>query len=277
MSPSIPSSHSTQPIGVFDSGIGGLTVAAALRRRLPAERLLYLGDVARLPYGTKSPETVVRYALQAARFLVGRDIKLLVVACNTASAHALAALAASLAPLPVLGMVEAGAAAAVAASAGGGIVVAATEGTTTSGAYPRAIAALRPQARVGQVACPLFVAFAEEGLTTGPIAEAVVRAALADAFAPGSGNDTLLLGCTHFPLLMPALRAVLGPGPALVDCGEAVAEQAAALLARAGLAAPPGPGGVTLAATDGIRRVARHAAALLPELGEAPVVELVDL
>lgn len=277
MSQPIPSPYSTQPIGVFDSGIGGLTVAAALRRRLPAERLLYLADVARLPYGTKSPQTVVRYALQAARFLAGRDIKLLVVACNTASAHALPALAAALAPLPVLGMVAAGAAAAVRASRGGGIVVAATEGTTASGAYPRAIAALLPEARVSQVACPLFVAFAEEGLTHGPIAEAVVRASLGEAFAAGGDCDTLLLGCTHFPLLRPALQAVLGPGPAVVDCGEAVAEQAAALLERSGLAAPPGPGGITLAATDAIRRVARHAAALLPELGDAPVVELVDL
>jgi glutamate racemase len=273
----IPSYHSTQPIGVFDSGIGGLTVAAALRHRLPAERLLYLGDVARLPYGTKSPETVVRYALQAARFLVGRGIKLLVVACNTASAHALPALAEALAPLPVLGMVEAGAAAAAAASLTGGIVVAATEGTTRSGAYPQAIARLWPDARVSQVACPLFVAFAEEGLTDGPIAEAVVRDSLGDRFAAAAGNDTLLLGCTHFPLLLPALRAVLGPGPALVDCGEAVAAQAAALLARTGLAAPPGPGGITLVATDSARRVSRHAAALLPELGDTPAVELVDL
>ncbi len=277
LSSSRPAPDPSLPIGVFDSGVGGLTVAAALRRRLPAEHLLYLGDVARLPYGTKSPATVVRYALQAAHFLVRRGVKLLVMACNTASAHALGEVAEALAPLPVLGVVEAGAAAAAAASRTGGIVVAATEGTTASGVYPRAIAARRPDARVSQVACPLFVALAEEGMTAGPIAEAVVRASLGERFAAPAGNDTLLLGCTHFPLLVPALRAALGHGPALVDCGEAVADQAATLLAAHGLTAPEGAGGIRLAATGGAGRVARHAAALLPGWTGGTPVEEVDL
>jgi len=266
------------PIGVFDSGIGGLTVATALRRRLPSEHLLYLGDVARQPYGTKAPKTVVRYALQAARFLVGRGVKMLVVACNTASAHGLEAVKRAHPDLAVLGVVEAGARAAAAGSRQGGIVVAATEGTCESGAFPRAIAAHRPDARVTQRACPLFVALAEEGLGHGPIAEAVAQEYLGALFAPGSGNDTLLLGCTHFPLLVPALMAVLGPAPLLIDCGEAVAAQAAALLAERDLLAPLGTiGGITMVATDAAPRVTRLAARLLAESDEPPQVELVDL
>jgi glutamate racemase len=266
------------PIGIFDSGIGGLTVAASLRRHLPAERLLYLGDVARLPYGTKSPSTVVRYAEQAARFLVGRGIKLLVIACNTASAHALAVLTEALAPLPVLGVVDAGAAAAARQSSTGGIVVIATEGTTRSGVFPRTITALRPDARVSQIACPLFVSLAEEGLTEGPIAEAMIRETLAAYFAPDQGNDALLLGCTHFPLLIPALQSVLGSAPPhLVDCGEAIALIAKDLLTAHSLTAPTGPGGITLFTTEGAPRFARMAQRLLPDLGGCPEVELVDL
>lgn len=271
---SLPTPCRTLPIGIFDSGVGGLTVAAALRRRLPAEHLLYLGDMARLPYGTKSPETVLRYAAQAGRFLAARGIKLLVVACNTASAHALGHLAESLPPLPVLGVVEAGAAAAAGAAADGRILVLATEGTCASGAFPRAIAARRPGAQVRQIPCPLFVALAEEGLAEGAIAEAVAR-----HYLQGSdGEGTVVLGCTHFPLLVPTLRRVLGPRPTLVDCGEAVAEATAALLAERGLAAPEdSAGGVSLAATDTADRFARLAFHLLPELGPRPPVERVDL
>jgi glutamate racemase len=198
------------PIGVFDSGVGGLTVASAMRNRLPNEDLLYLGDTARLPYGTKSPETVVRYALRAADFLVGQGVKMLVVACNTASAHALAALADAHKSLPVLGVVEAGALAAAHASPLGAIAVIATEGTCRSGAFSRAIFAHRPQAVVTPVACPLFVALAEEGLTDGPIAEAIAARYL-DGLFPA--NDTMVLGCTHFPLLSATLRRIIGPTP----------------------------------------------------------------
>jgi len=266
------------PIGVFDSGVGGLTVAAALRRRLPSEHLLYLGDIARQPYGTKTSKTVARYALQAARFLERRRVKMLVVACNTASAHALEALVRAHPGLPIVGVVEAGARAAASRSPGGGIVVAATEGTCASGAFPRAIRALRPEARVTQVACPLFVALAEEGFTQGPIAEAVVKDYLGRHFADGAGNDTLLLGCTHFPLLAPALGAALGDAVNLVDCGEAVAAEAAGLLAAYGLAAPAGAaGGVSLLATEAADRLARLGGRLLAESGDPPKVELVDL
>ncbi|CAA7612714.1 glutamate racemase [Magnetospirillum sp. UT-4] len=264
-------------IGIFDSGVGGLTVASALRRRLPAETLTYLGDTARLPYGTKSPETVVRYALQAADYLAAGGIKMLVVACNTASAHALPALVARHPGLPVLGVVEAGAAAAARASASGRIVVAATEGTCRSGRFPATITALRPTAEVSQVACPLLVAVAEEGLGDSPIAEAMARSYLADRFAGHGAADCLVLGCTHFPLLVPAIRRVIGPRPVLVDCAEAVAEQAAALLAERGLARQGGAGGLALIATDSPERFRRMAARLFPGLGSNLAVTLADL
>lgn len=271
-------SPSRLPVGVFDSGVGGLTVAAALRRRLPGESLLYLGDIARLPYGTKSPATVTRYALNAAAFLARRGIKLLVVACNTASAHALDALAEAHPDLAVLGVVEAGAAAAARQSRSGRIVVAATEGTCRSGAFARAIQAHRPDAQVAQVPCPMFVALAEEGLTEGPIAEDMVRHYLAEHFHGPDAADCLVLGCTHFPLLANSLRKVLGPEVALVDCAEAVAGQAASALAEIGLTAPEGTaGGLSLIATDAPDRFARIAIRLFPALGEVPPVELANL
>jgi glutamate racemase len=261
------------PIGVFDSGVGGLTVAAALRRRLPREQLLYLGDVARLPYGTKSPATVERYALKASEFLVRRGVKMLVVACNTATAHALDSLMRAHPDLPVLGVVEAGAETAARASRSGRIVVAATEGTCRSNAFARTIAACRPNAQVVQVPCPLFVALAEEGLTEGPIAEDMVRHYLAPHFTGPDAADCLVLGCTHFPLLAGALRKALGDGPILVDCAEAVAAQAAGVLTEPA----PGPGGLSLIATDAPERFGRMALKLFPGLGAVPHVELADL
>jgi len=160
-----------RPIGVFDSGMGGLTVMRALMARLPHESFVYLGDTARLPYGSKSPETVTRYAVQCARALSEHRIKLLVVACNTASAVALPALEAALKPTPIVGVIEPGADAAAKAAPLGRIAVIATEGTVKGGAYVRAIHARNPNAVVTQQACPLFVALAEEGLTEGAIAE----------------------------------------------------------------------------------------------------------
>lgn len=274
----VPNATATLPIGVFDSGVGGLTVAAALRRRLPHEALLYLGDIARLPYGTKSPATVERYALKAADFLVARGIKLLVVACNTASAHALTALSRAHPDLPVLGVIEAGAAAAARLSSTGNIVVAATEGTCRSDAFARAILAKRPDARVSQIPCPLFVALAEEGLTDGPIAESMTHHYLGAQFATPEPPDCLVLGCTHFPLLTGALRRTLGDGPVLVDCAEAVAEQTEQLLIAGKLTAPTdNSGGLSLIATDAPDRFARIATRLFPALGEVPTVELANL
>ena len=171
-----------RPIGIFDSGVGGLTVLRALRERLPAKSLLYLGDTARLPYGTKSPETIARYAVQAAGLLVERGIKLLVVACNTASAHALDALRDAYPDIEVTGVIEPGAEAACAASASGRIAVIATESTAKAGAYQHAIHRIRNDAEVVTQACSVFVALAEEGWLDGPVAEAAAQRYLAPLF-----------------------------------------------------------------------------------------------
>lgn len=270
------------PIGVFDSGVGGLTVLRALRAALPDERFIYLGDTARLPYGTKSGETVTRYAEQAARVLVARGIKVLVVACNTASAVALGHLEAVFAPLPVIGVIEPGAAAACAASVSGEIAVIATEGTVRGGAYERAIRAARPAAEVVSVACQLFVALAEEGWASGPIAEAVARRYLAGVVGERPALDCLVLGCTHFPVLREAIAAATGPRVRLVDSAETTAEVVATCLLRSGLRAGhgtrgPGHAGVRFLATDAPARFVRVGAVFLGEAIAPADVELVDL
>lgn len=297
---------SSAPIGVFDSGVGGLTVLRALREQLPGEPLLYLGDTARLPYGSKSAGTVVRYAEQCARVLVARGVKLLVIACNTASAVALEHLREVFHPLPVIGVVEPGAEAACAVSRSGEIVVIATEGTVRGGAYERAIRARRPDARVVQTPCPLFVALAEEGWVGGPIAEAIAHRYLDTVLREHPGADCLVLGCTHFPVLRAAISAVVGPHLALVDSADTTARVVARELAARGLlhtdaagrsgpnhalaevSAEPGKptpaagqGSVRFLATDAPTRFARVGAvfmgeALAPEL-RPEAVELVDL
>jgi glutamate racemase len=269
------------PVGVFDSGVGGLTVLRALARELPCEDFLYLGDTARLPYGTKSPESIRRYALQAAELLKSRGVKCLVVACNTASAVALDALAAGFSPVPVLGVLEPGAAAACRATRSGRVAVIATESTVQGGAYQRAIARRLPGAVVTARACPLFVALAEEGWTEGPIVEAVAHRYLDEMFAGDAGvrPDTLVLGCTHFPVLAPTLQRVLGPGVTVVDSAGTTAATLAGTLAERGLARPPGPSGGTigLLATDGAERFARVGGIFLGRPLGAAQVEIVDL
>lgn len=272
---------SALPIGVFDSGVGGLTVLRALRAALPDERFIYLGDTARLPYGTKSGETVTRYAEQAARVLVARGIKLLVVACNTASAVSLDHLAGVFAPLPVIGVIAPGAAAACAASRSGRIAVIATEGTVRGGAYERAIRAVRPDAAVVSAPCQLFVALAEEGWVQGPIAEAIARRYLEPVLTGAPELDCLVLGCTHFPVLREAIAAAAGPGVALVDSAETTTAVVAACLLRSGLRAPAGAAagrpGVHFLATDAPVRFARVGAVFLGEAIAPEDVELVDL
>ncbi len=266
------------PIGVFDSGVGGLTVLRALRRELPLESFVYLGDTARLPYGTKSAGTISRYAVQAARALVERGIKLLVVACNTASAVAIDELRAQWPGLPVIGVVEPGAEAAVAASRTGRIAVIGTESTIRGGAYTRAIAALAPDARVLGRACPLFVALAEEGWTDGAIAEAIAREYLATLVAD---VDALVLGCTHFPLLAPAIARVVGPEITIVDSAATTAAavvrrlEAGDLLARVDGAKPDRR--CVMLATDGRERFARVGAGFLGMPLAPDDVEIVDL
>jgi glutamate racemase len=268
------------PIGVFDSGVGGLTVLRAIRAALPRESTVYLGDTARVPYGTKSRDSVLRYSLQASDQLVRRGIKLLVVACNTASALSLPELRAHLAPLPVVGVVEPGAQAAVAASSRRRHLVLATEATAAQRAYTRAIRALSPDAEVEEIACSLFVALAEEGWTDGPVAAAAARAYLGEIAArPDPARPhTVFLGCTHFPLLAAEIRAALGPGPSIVDSATATAHAVDALLERERLARTAAASAeLHLLVTDGAARFARLGSRFLGEPVAIADVEVVDL
>ncbi len=219
-------------IGVFDSGIGGLTVLKEIARLLPGENTVYLGDTARVPYGSKSKETIIRYAFEDALFLIRRDIKLLVVACNTASAYAVGELQKSL-KVPVIGVIEPGARRAAAATKTGNIGVIGTEGTIRSGAYTAAIKANRPDATVTTRPCPLFVPLAEEGLTEGDVARLVAESYLAPL--GDAGIDTLVLGCTHYPLLKGTIAGAVGKSVRLIDSAEAVAGEVKALLKAGGL------------------------------------------
>lgn len=260
------------PIGVFDSGLGGLTVVHALRDALPAEHLVYLGDTARVPYGPKSPATVRRYADEIAHWLLAQGVKAIVVACNTATAHALEHLR-SWAPVPVIGVIEPGARAAARATRGH-VGIIGTAGTIRSHAYQRALAALAPNARVVEQPCPLFVPLVEEGWTEHPVTEQVAREYLAPLAA--DGVDTVVLGCTHYPLLAPVLARVLPPGTTLIDsAAETARETAAVLTGRALRNAGTVAGSLRLAATDAPEAFATLAARFLG----APVerVELVAL
>jgi glutamate racemase len=221
------------PIGVFDSGIGGLTVMHALMDRLPHESMVYFGDTARVPYGPKSPATVVRFSFENVELLTGRGIKAVVVACNTATAHALPALRGRF-DLPIVGVVGPGARAAVAATRSGRVGVIGTYGTIGSGAYEKALRAIRPDLEIVSRACPLFVPLAEEGMTDHPAARLIA----AEYLAPfgDDGIDTLILGCTHYPLLKPVIGETVGPGVTLIDSAEETARETAALLAERRLA-----------------------------------------
>lgn len=218
-------------IGVFDSGVGGLTVVSALRRRLPRESILYLGDTARLPYGSKSPDTVTRYTRKNIDFLTERGVKAVVVACNTASALALPNLDPH---VPTWGVIEPGARKAAEVSRGR-VGVIATEATVRSDAYPKALRRLRPDLEILSRACPLFVPLVEEGWHDDSVTEEVARRYLEPILE--AGVDTLVLGCTHYPLLKPVLSRVAGPDVALVDSAEVVAEVVAQGLAEQGLEA----------------------------------------
>jgi glutamate racemase len=223
--------HPEAPIGVFDSGVGGLTVLRTLIEKLPHEHTVYLGDTARVPYGTRSAETVTRYALLCARHLAQHGIKMLVVACNTVSAHSLPALAEAL-PIPVVGVIEPGAQAAASRTRGGTIAVLATPGTVASGAYQAALRRLAPLSSVLARACPLFVPLAEEGWIDGEVPRLAAERYLADLRRVA---DTVLLGCTHYPLLAKVIAQVMGPDIALVDSADATADAVASLLAGRGL------------------------------------------
>lgn len=264
--------------------MGGLTVLRALHDELPHERFIYLGDTARLPYGTKSADTVVRYALQAADALVGRGIKALVVACNTASAAALPSMRDRYRDLPLIGVVEPGVEAAVTATRSGRIAVIGTEATVRGGAYQRAISRRRPDAIVTAVACQLFVALAEEGWTSGAVARTTAQRYLAPMFAPGVGSmsaavaDTLVLGCTHFPMLYAVIREVVGDAVTIVDSAATTARAARALLSERGLLRlDENQAQMSFLVTDGGARFAAIGARFLGCDIDLRAVELIDL
>ena len=212
-------------IGIFDSGIGGITVLSEVLSLVPAADVVYLGDCARLPYGTKSPKTIIRYSIQCARFLASKDIDMLVVACNTASSHALPALEEAL-HIPVVGVVASGSRAAIAAG-GSRIGVIGTPSTIRSGAYESTLTALDPRVRVFSQACPLFVPLVEEGWFDDAVTEQVAHRYLDGLLS--RGIDTLLLGCTHYPLLTGVIRRVAGDGIRIVDSARSTAQAVADL------------------------------------------------
>jgi glutamate racemase len=261
------SAEAARPIGVFDSGIGGLTVVSALRALLPNESIFYLGDTARVPYGGKSETTVQRYSLEIAAMLLGENAKTVVVACNTASALALSQLEKSL-PVTVTGVILPGARAAVARTRTGHVGVIGTRATIKSGAYERALRSLNPDVRVTARPCPLLVPLIEEGWLENAITDEIIMQYLRPLLE--EGIDTLVLGCTHYPLLRSAIARLLGDGVTLVDSAENCASAVRELLVRENLCAPEtNRGALQVALTDppdNFLRVAREALQL--EVGE---------
>ncbi|MBU3664810.1 MAG: glutamate racemase [Chthoniobacterales bacterium] len=235
-------------IAVFDSGVGGLTVVSALRRELPAEDIVYLGDTARVPYGGKSRETIERYAAEIAHLLVSEGAKMIVVACNTASALAVPRLR-DTCPVPVVGVIDPGVQAALDTTRSGHVAVIGTKATIGSAAYEHALRSARADIRVTSVACPLLVPLIEEGLLEDRITEAVLERYL--SAVRGTDADTMVLGCTHYPLLAPAIALAAGPGIRLVDSAANCARSVAAILDRENLRTPrDGEGSLAISFTD---------------------------
>ncbi|MEW6162614.1 MAG: glutamate racemase [Nitrospirota bacterium] len=221
-----------RPIGVFDSGIGGLTVLKEIMKEMPDEGTIYLGDTARVPYGIRSPETVIRYSFENTRFLFSRDIKLLVVACNTASSVSLGNIKNSI-PIPVVGVIEPGAKAAVMATRNKRIGVIGTEATIRSDSYTMSIKAIDRDIEVSGLPCPLFVPLVEEGWTEGDVVTLIAERYLKEI--KDKGIDTLVLGCTHYPLLKEVISKVMGEGVRLIDSAVEVAKEIKEILEIAGL------------------------------------------
>ena len=221
------------PIGVFDSGIGGLTVVREIIRQLPNESIIYFGDTARVPYGPKSPDTVIRYSREIVDFLRSEGVKALVVACNTATAHALSTLKEEN-DLPVIGVIEPGSRAAASATRTGRVGVIGTQGTINSRAYERAIATVEPGATITALACPLFVPLVEEGWLDTEVTRMVAREYLTPI--EQAEVDTLVLGCTHYPLLKGVIGGVVGRNVRLIDSAEETAAETGRVLAERGLA-----------------------------------------
>lgn len=262
------------PIGVFDSGMGGLTVLKSLKQSLPHESFIYLGDTARLPYGTKSPDTVLQYACQMARILIEKKIKALVIACNTATTAALTHLQGSLNHIPVIGVVQPGASAVVTATKTQRIAVMATETTIASMAYQRLITEQLPQAEISVRACSVLVALAEEGMIGNSVAKEALRYYLSEF----QNQDTLLLGCTHFPVFKPLLSALLPPGMNIVDSAEATARSLQKVLQQSNLLRLATTSAqVRYLVTDSIRRFQSVGEIFLGEVLPAEHIELIDI
>ena len=270
----MPATHDPRPIGVFDSGLGGLTSVRELFRTLPSESVIYFGDTARLPYGSKSKETVTRFALEIGAFLVRQNVKCLLVACNTASSYALETLQQRL-DIPVVGVIEPAARAAVSTSPHGRIGVMGTLGTVGSGAYPAAIARRAPGAAVISRACPLFVPLIEEGWTDHAVTRAVAEEYLVELRA--GHLESLILGCTHYPLIAPMIADLMGPAVHLVDSGAEAARDVAKLLGERGQQAA-GPPDHHFYVSDEPRNFKRIAQSFLGrELPPVTVVDQTDL
>lgn len=265
----MPATHDPRPIGVFDSGLGGLTAVRELERVLPGESVLYFGDTARLPYGSKSRETVTHFSLEIAAFLLRQNVKCLLVACNTASSHALETLTARL-EVPVVGVIEPAAGVAVAASPHGRIGVIGTYGTVGSGAYPAAIDRQAPGAAVISRACPLFVPLIEEGWIDHPVTRQVAEEYLLELRA--ANLESMILGCTHYPLIAPLIAALMGPTVTLVDSGAEAARALATLLRERGQLAPAGEVRHRFYLSDEPRNFTRIAEGFLGHPLPAPVI-----
>ncbi|MCK4304179.1 MAG: glutamate racemase [Candidatus Eisenbacteria sp.] len=271
-----PGGLRARPIGVFDSGIGGLTVVRELRRCLPGEDILYFGDTARVPYGTKSPETVIRFSRESLIFLSRRDVKLVVVACNTASAIALPVLQETVS-VPMIGVILPGVAAALKASRSRRVGVVGTEATIGSGAYERALRKADGELFIAQQSCPLFVPLAEEGWVDGDVPHLVAHHYLDPVMR--DGIDTLILGCTHYPMLRNVISQVVGASIRLVDSAEETARETAALLRRTGAENPRAHGGICrVFVSDTAQRFESIGSAFLGEqLESVTVVDQSDL
>ena len=249
-------------LGMFDSGIGGLTVLKEVRKLLPRERIIYLGDTARVPYGNRSPATVLRYSLENARFLLGKGIKMLIVACNTSSAIALPVLRRRL-PVPVVGVIDPPAREAVKRTREKRIGVIGTRATIESRAYVRAIRRLDPSLEVVSRACPLFVPLVEEGLEEDEVARVVVEKYLREVKA--AAIDVLLMGCTHYPILEPQIGKILGSGVYIVNSGRETAREVRRMLEKQGSQRNSGKGGCTYFVTDAPDRLSDLGARILGE------------
>ncbi|QMU56279.1 MAG: glutamate racemase [Candidatus Mycalebacterium zealandia] len=263
---------SSRSIGIFDSGIGGLTVVREMAKILPREKIIYLGDTARLPYGTKSRETVVKYSRKNAGFLVSKGVKFVIAACNTASAYSMEVLSDKLS-VPVLGVIEPGAKKAASVTKNSRVGVIATPSTIRSGAYSRALESENPSLEVVSQSCPLFVPLAEEGFHEGEIAKSIALKYLNPL--KKHGVDTIILGCTHYPLLKKTISEVMGEKVALVDSAEETAGEAMAVLKQNGLLETSGNGSREFYLTDGSESFTQIAGRFLGE--EPQTIGIVDL